>query len=157
MPLAPDLLGWGDVEDVIDANCTVTFRIANGVVTFDTETGNSIFSQRSISIRAYVREGNYKGNIVPPNQSLGVDDNEKLMVGRVRGVTDSASPTINQRRLPESIVDLAQCRVEFDSPTGFKRTGAAVINLIQPDIYGVHETLGERFGMRFKPDRLRVN
>lgn len=157
MPLAPDLLGWGDVEDVIDANCTVTFRIANGVVTFDTETGNSIFSQRSISIRAYVREGNYKGNIVPPNQSLGVDDNEKLMVGRVRGVADSANPTINQRRLPESIVDLAQCRVEFDSPTGFKRTGAAVINLIQPDIYGVHETLGERFGMRFKPDKLRVN
>ena len=157
MPLAPDLLVWDDVEDMIDANCTIVFKIANGTVTYDPETGNSIFAQRSLSIRAYVKEGAWKGNIVPPNQSLGVDDNEKLMICRVRGVTDSANPTINQRRLPESIVDLALCRVELDAPTGFRRTGQGVINLSQPDIYGVHETLGERFGMRFKPDRLRVN
>jgi hypothetical protein len=158
MPLAPELDGgWDDVADLIAANCTITFKIANGAKTFDTETGNVSFSQRSITVRAYVVEGNYVGNIVPSNSSIGVDDNSKIMTGRVEGVTDSTNPTINQRRLPESIVDLAQCRLEFDSPTGFKRTGAGVINLIQPDLYRVHESLGERFGIRFNPDRLRVN
>jgi hypothetical protein len=158
MPLAPDIDGgWDDVADLIAANCTIVFKIANGSKNYDLETGNVSFSQRSISIRAYVREGNYKGNIVPSNSSIGVDDNSKLMIGRVDGVTDSSNPTINQRRLPESIVDLAQCRLEFDSPTGFKRTGAGVINLIQTDRYRVHESLGERFGIRFNPDRLRVN
>ena len=158
MPLALDLDGgWGELEDMIEANCTITFRIANGTKTYDAQTGNVSFSQRTISIRAYLREGNYKSNTVPTNQSIGVDDNSKLMIGRVMAVTDSNNPTINQRRLPESIVDLAQCRVEFDSPTGFKRTGAAIINLIQTDLYRVHESLGERFGIRFNPDRLRVN
>jgi hypothetical protein len=157
MPLAPDLLGWDDVADMIEANCTLQFAIANGTVTNDPETGNAIFSQRTISIRAYVREGNYKGNIVPPNRSIGVDDNSKIMVGRVMGVTDTNNPTINQKRLPESIVDLALCRITFDSPTGFKRTGQGIISLIQPDIYKVHEVLGERFGVKFNPDRLRVS
>ena len=158
MPLLPELSqGWDDVADLIADNCTITVQIPNGTVTYDPETGNSIFAQRSISIRAHVRETNEAVNRAPRNSTIGVDDSAKVMIGRVFSVTDSANPSINQRRLPETVMDLTKCRLEFDSPTGFKRTGSGIIRLAQTDIYNVHASIGERFYIRFVPDKLRVS
>ena len=157
MPLLPELDGgWDDVIGLIDANCTLTFKAPNGTTTADPETGNVIFSQRTITLRAHVVEENNEQNRFIFNDIIGSDKTTKQMIGRVASVDDSENPTWPNHLMPSSILDFSTCRMEFDSPTGLQRTGSGYIRLSGLDIYGVHEVLGERFSIAFTPDKLRV-
>ncbi len=146
---------WSEVSDLIEANCTIAFKVADGTVTNDPETGNAIFSQREITVRAYVYEDDVLANKGVKDSTVGVDAAEKQLVAMVASVSDPLNPGLPQNLLPPSIADMAACFLTFDYPTGLKRTGAGTIRIEQLDIYNVHETLGEMFYIRFIPDRRR--
>jgi hypothetical protein len=150
-----DLREWGDLADLIEANCTIRFKVPNGTVTYNEFTGNSEFSQREITVRAYVFEDNTRANRAPQNMSIGVDDLAKELVGVVQSVSDLENPNLPNHLLPPLVADLSTCRMEYDSPTGLKRTGEGIIRLKELDNYSIHETLGEMFFIRFTPDKFR--
>lgn len=150
-----DLKDWAELSDLIEPNCTIWFEVPDGTVTLHPVSGNSEFSQREISIRAYVYEDDSLTNRGPKDSSIGVDSPEKQLIATVLSVSDSLFPTLPNNLLPPSVSDMAKCRLAVDYPTGLKRTGTGVIRVEQLDNYKVHETIGELFYIRFTPDRAR--
>lgn len=155
MALSPELKDWAELADMFEANATLTFKVPDGTVTYDPETGNSIFSQRSITIRAYLYESEALVNRGVKDESVGVDSLEKQLVGFVLGVADPLDPTLPQRLLPPGVADMSSCTVAIDYPAGLKRTGTGALRIEQLDIFEIDKAFGEFFYLRFIPDRAR--
>lgn len=150
-----DLKQWEELADLIEANCTIWFDVPDSTVTYHPVSGNSEFSQREISIRAYVYESESLMNRGPKDASIGVDSPEKQLTATVMAVSDPLNPTLPNNLLPPSVSDMAKCRLEIDYPVGLKRTGEGFIRTEQLDAYSVWDTIGELFYIRFTPDRAR--
>jgi hypothetical protein len=153
--LDSNLKEWSELADLIEPNCTIWFEVPDGTTTYHPVSGNSIFSQREISIRAYVYEDDSIMNRGPRDASIGVDSPEKQLVATVLSVADPLNPTLPNNLLPPSVSDMAKCRLAVDYPPGLQRTGTGFIRVEQLDNYKVHETIGELFYIRFTPDRAR--